>query len=102
MLPTISEIKPFEQRKLIYTSSFERTLKKLLRKQPLLQKMIDNVLTLLIQNPFNPTLGSHKIVLYGDEKVWSSMINFSYRILWSFDDQRNIELRLIGDHDSVY
>jgi mRNA interferase YafQ len=100
VLPNIVHINKLDERQLVYSNSFERTLKKLLRKQPSLANLIINTLSLLVQNPFNPSLGSHKV--YGDQKIWSSVINFSIRVLWTFDENRNIELRSIGDHDTVY
>ena len=102
MLSQIVHINSVEQRTLVYTNGFERTLRKLIRKQPNLANLITNTFELLIQNPFNPTLSTHKIIVYGDEKVWSSLVNFSIRVLWKFDEQRNIVLRSIGTHDAVY
>ena len=47
--------------KLVAYKSFKRTFKKLIKKNPQLQAKILNILDLLEDDPFTPSLKSHKL-----------------------------------------
>ncbi|WP_254625745.1 plasmid stabilization system protein [Nostoc sp. TCL240-02] len=48
-------------RVLVWDSSFKRAFKRVIRKNPRLEKAIFEVLELLVTDPFAPSLKSHKL-----------------------------------------
>jgi len=85
---------------LYITPTFERKLKKFLKKHPELEKEIEEKLNLLIKNPHNPSLKTHK--LKGKLKnEWSISLTFEYRILFVIEKEK-IYLTNIGSHDETY
>lgn len=93
-------------RNLVFGSSFKRTYKSVVRRQPLLKPKIQNTLKLLATDPFAPTLRTHKLKgrLAGS---WSCTVEYNCRIVFDFvenpiDEQQEILLIDIGTHDEVY
>jgi len=85
---------------------FKRSFKRLISKNPQLQEKILSVLELLGNDPFTPSLKSHKLTgqLNG---LWSCTVAYDYRIIFSFkkDDVTGDDLIVlidIGSHDEVY
>ena len=61
--------------KLVAYKSFKRAFKKLIKKNPQLQSKILNILDLLEDEPFTPSLKSHKLT--GDlDGYWSCSVNY--------------------------
>lgn len=93
-------------RRLAWTPKSQRAFKRLIKRNPSLQKTIQQVLNQLICDPFHPSLRTHK--LSGDlSDVWSCSIDYKFRILFEFmDDPDNpaqaILLLNLGSHDDVY
>lgn len=91
-------------RKLIWSKTFIRTFKKVVKKQPEMRNEIENVLRFLIENPFIPHLEVHK--LKGKlEGSWACSVGYNLRIIFDFvkgDDEDNIFLIEIGSHEEVY
>ncbi|NEP55749.1 MAG: type II toxin-antitoxin system mRNA interferase toxin, RelE/StbE family [Symploca sp. SIO2G7] len=91
---------------LVWDNSFRRAFKRLVRKQPLLQDKILAVLALLAQDPFNPSLKSHK--LKGNlEGLWGCWVEYDCRIIFALErevqtSEELIVLIDIGSHDEVY
>ena len=87
-------------------ASFKRAFKRLVKKNPQLQDKILLVLELLGNNPFHPSLKSHKLT--GQlEGLWSCSVSYDCRIIFAFKkdvktDNDLIVLIDIGSHDEVY
>lgn len=92
--------------KIGWTPKSLRAFKRLIRKSPNLRLPIERTLRQLYEDPFHPSLHTHK--LRGDlSDVWSSSIDYSYRILFEFVDnfeegEETILLLNVGTHDEVY
>jgi mRNA interferase YafQ len=85
---------------------FKRSFKRLLKKNPQLQDKILAVLELLGNDPFTPSLKSHKLTgqLQG---LWSCSVTYDCRIIFAFKKDSVTEENLIvlidiGSHDEVY
>jgi mRNA-degrading endonuclease YafQ of YafQ-DinJ toxin-antitoxin module len=86
------------QRKLIFTSKYERSKTKLVKRNTLSEDLIFAVESNLIFDPFHPQLKTHALVL-SYKGYYASSLNLMYRILWYFDKFKNIILSNIGPHD---
>lgn len=92
--------------KISWTPKSIRSFKRLIRKNPNLRSLLEQTLFQLADDPFHPSLRTHK--LKGDlGEVWSCSIDYSYRILFEFvnDTQNEEEVILLlnlGTHDEVY
>jgi mRNA interferase YafQ len=91
---------------LITDERFKRSFKRLLKKNPQLQDKILAVLELLGNDPFTPSLKSHKLTgqLQG---LWSCSVTYDCRIIFAFKKDSVTEENLIvlidiGSHDEVY
>jgi addiction module RelE/StbE family toxin len=91
---------------LIWSQGFKRSFKKLIKKNPQLKPRIFDVLQKLAEDPFTPSLKSHK--LSGNlEELWSCSVVYDCRIIFSFsEDRESLEVIIllidIGSHDQVY
>ncbi|AFZ50275.1 type II toxin-antitoxin system RelE/ParE family toxin [Dactylococcopsis salina] len=91
--------------KIGWTPKSLRSFKRLIRKNPHLIPLLEKTLKQLSENPFHPTLRTHK--LKGElEEIWSCSINYQYRILFEFvrntQEEDAILLLNLGTHDEVY
>ncbi|NJM70636.1 MAG: type II toxin-antitoxin system mRNA interferase toxin, RelE/StbE family [Scytonema sp. RU_4_4] len=93
-------------RTLVLASSFKRAFKKLVRRQPELQELIEGRLRLLAADPFDPLLQTHKLKgkLAGS---WACSVEYDCRIVFNFvgnpeSGEEEILLIDIGTHDEVY
>lgn len=93
-------------REFVWTTAFTRSFRKIVRRRPDLRSVIEAVLRQLTENPFHPTLHSHKLKgqLSG---VWACSVEYELRILFEFvrDTEAGDEVILlltIGNHDEVY
>ncbi|MBI4225895.1 hypothetical protein HY612_02170 [Candidatus Roizmanbacteria bacterium] len=86
--------------KLNFTEPFEKNYLKLLRKERTLIKKVDKVLKHLQENPFYPSLKSHKTDTRNYGIRWSSWVTGDIRIIWDFDEERILTIILldIGKH----
>ena len=93
-------------RGLIWDSSFRRAFKRATRRDPLLRERIFDVLAILVENPFEPRLKTHK--LRGQlEGLWACWVEYDCRIIFVFEpdpagSEELIILVDIGSHDEVY
>jgi mRNA interferase YafQ len=91
---------------LVTESSFKRSFKKLIKRNPQLQGKILEVVELLSIDPFVPSLKSHKLT--GQlEGLWSCTVNYDCRIIFAFrkDEEADDNLLVlidVGSHDEVY
>ncbi len=90
----------------VWSSGFKRSFRKITKKNPQLKNQIVKVLRLLADDPFTPSLKSHKLTgnLAG---LWSCTVAFNCRIIFNFSDDNNllemvILLVDIGSHDEAY
>ena len=92
--------------KLVAHKSFKRAFKKLIKKNPQLQAKVLGILDLLENDPFTPSLKSHKLT--GElDGYWSCSANYDCRIIFTFSQDEESEETLIilvdiGSHDEVY
>lgn len=90
----------------VQSSGFKRSFKKITKKNPELKNQIINVLRILADDPFTPSLKSHKL---GGELagLWSCSVAYNCRIIFNFSqDEQLLEMVIllidIGSHDEVY
>lgn len=88
------------------TTDFDRRLKKYLRSNKSLYKIVGETLKALKGNPFQPGLKTHKVNSKNYGVRYSSRLSGDLRIIWDFDrNNRQIILLAIGSHSgkkSVY
>jgi mRNA interferase YafQ len=87
-------------------SGFRKSFKKLIKKNPQLQLKILAVIDLLGDDPFAPSLKSHKLTGQLDG-LWSCTVNYDCRIIFAFrkDEETDEDLLVlidIGSHEEVY
>lgn len=90
----------------VWSSGFNRSFRKIVKKNPQLKDQITKVLKLLADDPFTPSLNSHKLGgnLAG---LWSCSVAYDCRIIFNFsEDEELLEMVIllvdIGSHDEVY
>lgn len=90
----------------VWGSGFKRSFKKITKRNPQLKELIIGALVLLAEDPFTPSLKSHKLAgnLTG---LWSCSVAYDCRIIFEFsEDDEAIEVFIlllnIGTHDEVY
>lgn len=93
-------------RTLIWSKTFIRAFKRTAKKHPDLQKDIEGILQLLVNDPFDPQLETHKLKgkLLGS---WACSAGYDLRIIFDFvksSEQKEDDIFLIeiGTHDEVY
>jgi addiction module RelE/StbE family toxin len=94
-------------RKIGWTPKSLRAFKRLVKRNPDLRPAIERTLNQLAEDPFHPSLQTHKLT--GDlAGIWSASIDYKLRILFEFvgDDAesqgQSILLLNLGSHDDVY
>lgn len=93
-------------RRIAWSPKSRRALKRTIRRNPQLRKRIEEVLELLVEDSFHPSLDTHK--LKGDlADVWSCTVEANFRILFEFlkdpeGEEDAILLFDMGTHDEVY
>ena len=92
--------------KIVWDNRFKRAFRKLIKKNPELRERITNVLYLLANDPFTPSLKTHKLT--GSlENLWSCSVAYDCRIIFTFSEDEDLEesfivLLNLGSHDEVY
>ncbi len=91
--------------KLVWSNGFKRSLKKLIKKNPQLEKKFIDVLKILADDPFHPSLKSHKLTGNLDG-LWACWVAYDCRIIFEFSNEELVERVIflvdIGSHDEVY
>ena len=92
--------------KIVWSDSFTRKLKRLLKQNPQLRSLVKQKLELIAENPFHPSLCTHKLKGNLSDK-WSYYLDYSNRIIFKFIEspesgEKEILLLVIGFHDQVY
>ncbi len=93
-------------RTLIWGKTFVRAFRRTIKKHLTLKQDIEKTLRLLVKDPFNPLLETHKLKgrLSGS---WACSVGYDLRIIFDFvktkkQKEDNILLLEIGTHDEVY
>ena len=92
-------------RTLIWSNTFLRAFKRLMRKKPDLREEVEETLRLLLQDPFIPQLETHKLrgKLSGS---WACSVGYDLRIVFDFvkseTHEDDIFLIEIGAQDEIY
>ncbi|MEW6060512.1 MAG: type II toxin-antitoxin system mRNA interferase toxin, RelE/StbE family, partial [Bacteroidota bacterium] len=92
------------KRELVWYKSFVRAFKKVIKRDPRLEEKIYSTLQQLIDNPFHPSLDTHK--LHGRLRgYWACSVEYDYRLVFSIERESStcelIMLFDIGTHDEV-
>jgi len=86
---------------LIWGSSFKRAYKNVTAANPDLKQKIAQALESLADDPFHPSLITHK--LSGKLKgLWAFVVAYDCRVVFQFLDDQDVLLIDIGKHDEVY
>ena len=84
-----------------YSTSFRKALKKILKYSPEIEEKFWEKINIFYNNPFDNQLKTHK--LSGKLKnLWSFYIDFSIRIIFTFESKEIIAFIDIGTHEDVY
>jgi len=93
-------------RKLVWSGTFKKAYKRTVKKYPNLTKDIEKALKILVEDPFDPRLETHKLKgkLSG---TWACRVDYDLRIIFNFVKQKNekedgVFLIEIGTHEEVY
>ncbi len=87
--------------KVSFSSSFRRTFKKRIKGNTKLESRFWEKLEVFTNNPFDPSLRTHK--LSGKLKdLWSFSVEYDQRVIFYFIDEGNAVFIDIGNHDEVY
>lgn len=86
---------------LTWNKSFERSLKKYIKKHPDQEPRIREKLERFTEEPFAPELRNHKLSGKLDE-LRSIVVDYDCRILFKFVDEETALLINIGSHEEVY
>jgi len=84
-----------------WDKGFKKSYKKKISNSPLLKRNFWNAMNLFIDNPFEKSLKTHKLS-GGLKDSWAFSINYQYRVIFEFFDDKTIVLMDIGTHDEVY
>ena len=92
--------------KIFISNKFKRAFRKFTRRNPKLQNKIEEIITKLSEDVFDPTLGTHKL----EEKLaelLSCSCGYDCRIIFAIETNKEtaetlIVLLDIGTHDEVY
>jgi addiction module RelE/StbE family toxin len=90
----------------VWSSGFKRSFRKITKKNPQLKNQVLKVLRLLADDPFTPSLKSHKLT--GDlAGLWSCSVAYDCRIIFNLSEDENLLAMVIllidlGSHDEVY
>ena len=82
-----------------FTKKAARKYKKLTTNNNQLQQKVQEILKVLVDNPFHSKLKSHKVQISNYGIVYSSNITKDIRIIWDFEKEKvTIILLDIGGH----
>ena len=91
---------------LVWSPAFTRTLKQKIRRNAELRQQVEQTLRQLAEDPFHPSLHSHKLkgALAG---TWACSVAYDLRIIFEFvqnpeSGEEEILLLTVGSHDEVY
>jgi addiction module RelE/StbE family toxin len=85
-----------------FSSSFKRAFKKKIKGRKEIEDLFWEAASLFIQDPFQPSLKTHK--LSGKLKdLWSFSVEYDLRVIFYFEDKNSKAIFVyIGTHDEAY
>lgn len=87
--------------KIYFSDNFKESYKKIVRRQADVSFSILECLIIFFQDPFTPSLRTHK--LKGQlSNFYAFSVLTDFRIIFRFDDYGDIVIVDIGSHDEVY
>lgn len=87
-------------KKLDFAPSFLKKAGKVIKKNPSLENSFDNLLNILVRDPFSPTIHTH--ALSGELKgKYACSLTHKLRVVFTLTDDK-VHLLDIGSHDEVY
>jgi mRNA-degrading endonuclease YafQ of YafQ-DinJ toxin-antitoxin module len=81
---------------LVYTKTFDESYSKIIKGDQEKEKRTQKALNLLQQDPFYPSLKSHKVSTRNFGERWSSWIAGDLRIIWDFDGKQKLTILLLA------
>jgi mRNA-degrading endonuclease YafQ of YafQ-DinJ toxin-antitoxin module len=89
---------------LIFTKNFDETYKQITKDNEELEKKIRKALHFLEQDPFYPSLKTHKANTKNYGEKWSSWATGDIRIIWDYDSEERLVIILldIGKHSGTH
>lgn len=92
--------------KIVVSNKFKRAFRKFTRRNPKLQNKIEQAINKLVENAFDPTLGTHKLEGKLAEFL-SCSCGYDCRIVFTIETDKStaetlIVLLDVGTHDEVY
>jgi len=83
------------------SAKFLRSYKRLIKGRADLQKEFSEKIVIFMANPYDPSLGTHK--LKGKLRhSWGFSLTHGLRVVFMFVDDHTVILEDIGTHDDVY
>lgn len=87
--------------KVSFSSSFRRIFKKRIKGNTELESRFWAKLEIFTNNPFEPSLRTHKLSGKLND-LWSFSVGYDQRVIFYFTDGENAVFIDIGNHDEVY
>ena len=89
---------------LVFTKNFDGTYKQITKNNEELEKKIRKALHFLEQDPFYPSLKTHKTSTKSFGEKWSSWATGDVRIIWDYDNKNRLIIRLldVGRHSGTH
>ena len=81
---------------LLTTSFYDKSYLRVTKKDKILQKRVQKALKFLRQDPFHPSLKSHRVNTRNFGERWSSWITGDLRIIWDFDNEQRLTVILLA------
>lgn len=87
---------------IFFTSEFNRHYKKLTKNNKKLRDKTQKIIEMLQENPFYPSLKTHRATMRNNGEKWSSWITPDLRVAWEFEKNKTIILFGIGTHSGKH
>ena len=80
----------------LFTDTFNESYGKIIEGDKKKGKRTQKALNFLQQDPFYPSLKSHKVATRNFGECWSSWITGDLRIIWDFDQEQRLRILLLA------
>jgi len=89
--------------RLDFGEDFWKTYKKLVQGNPILLKKFEKTLDILLQDPFYPSLKTHKVDTKRNKNIYSSSVSGDVRIGWMFNQNDDLVILILeaGTHSGA-
>ena len=84
---------------LSFDKNILRKLRRIYKKDKLLYKKYKNFLVKFSEDPFYPSLNTHKVFISDYGSVYSSSVTGDIRVIWSLEEDYVLRLLDIGGHE---